>query len=326
LTESQILNFTVPAGQKRMRLDQYLTNCIPDISRSKVQRLIKEGWVLIGGSQVKMKHSVRPFEKIEVALPKPAPIEALPEKIPLDIVFEDESLLVINKPAGMVVHPAPGNLTGTLVNALLGYGTSLAGTDDSIRPGIVHRIDKDTSGLLVVAKDEISHRKLALQFEHKTAARVYESIVWPRLKIPAGKIDAPLGRSSRDRKLIAVRRDGKHAITHYNELEKFTFASYIRLKLETGRTHQIRVHMKHLGHPIFGDQVYGGRGSNLAGFNRHNMAIAKEMLQVMQRQALHAKTLGFTHPQSEEALHFESELPQDFDALLQMLRKESSKP
>ncbi|MBN2416300.1 RluA family pseudouridine synthase [bacterium] len=316
----------MPAGKKKERLDQYLTQCIPDISRSKIQRLIREGFVLVNGESVKTRHTVQPFERIEVQLPTARPAEALPEDIPLTIVYEDDSLLVIDKPAGMVVHPGSGNFTGTMVNALLGRGTALSGAPGMLRPGIVHRIDKETSGLLVVAKDDSTHRKLALQFEEKTATRLYESVVWTRITPGSGRIEAAIGRSTRDRKTMAVDSRGKTAVTIFTVLERFTFATYLQLKLETGRTHQIRVHMKHMGAPVFGDQTYGGRGSALAGLNTHDKAAAKEMLAVMTRQALHARTLGFHHPATGSFMEFSSDLPGDFIRLLNMMRHERRQP
>lgn len=322
MTHSQRRRFQVPAGKKKERLDQYLTQCIPDISRSKIQRLIREGFVLVNGECVKTKHTVQPFEQIEVQLPKAPPLEAVPEDIPLTVIYEDESLLIIDKPAGMVVHPGSGNVTGTMVNALLGRGTSLSGEPGMLRPGIVHRIDKDTSGLLVVAKDDSTHRKLARQFEEKTATRLYESVVWTKIKETGGRIDAAIGRSTRDRKIMAVTERGKRAVTNFTVMERFSFATHLSLKLETGRTHQIRVHMKHMGSPVFGDQTYGGRGSALAGLNRHDKAAAKEMLAVMTRQALHARTLGFEHPATGSCMEFSSDLPADFVQLLEMMRSD----
>ena len=258
----------VPPGKVRERIDIFLTHHVENATRSKVQQAIKDGFVLVDGQAIRSSHKVSPGEVIHITMPKaPAP-EAVAEDIPLEIVYEDADLLVVNKPAGMVTHPAYGNYTGTLVNALLHHSSaSLSTLNDPTRPGIVHRLDKETSGLMVVAKNDSAHAKLAKQFALRTIDREYWAIVWGRFaegksvgrKEGSGVIDAALGRSKSDRKKIAVTRDGKSAVTEYTVLEEFEYLTLARLKLRTGRTHQIRVHLHHIGHPVFGDPTYGGR-------------------------------------------------------------------
>lgn len=315
------LEIVVPSNKSRERLDLFLARFIERTSRSQIQKWIKDGLILVDGRPAKPKQSVIPNQVIRVTRVKPPPIEAQPEPIPLDIVFEDHALLVINKPAGMVVHPAHGNRSGTLVNALLGHSKSLSAYHDDLnRPGIVHRLDKDTSGLLVVAKDESVHRDLALQFKDKSVHREYIAVVWGRLSKKRGTVDEPLGRSIRDRRKITVTETGKRAVTHYEAVERFPFVTLMRLRLETGRTHQIRVHMAHAGHPVFGDQTYGGRTRQLGPLNREQTEEVQAWLSVMPRQALHARTLGFTHPGTGERLHFESDLPEDMQKLIARIR------
>jgi len=318
---SREFDIVVPPGKERERLDRFLTRHVENATRSKVHRAIENGHVLVDGKRVKPSHKVSPGEKIHVALPKPPPQEIVPENIPLTILYEDDFLLVVNKPAGMVTHPAYGNYTGTLVNALLYHCNgqlSRISDREFTRPGIVHRLDKDTSGLMVVAKDDVTHAKLAKQFSHRTVDRAYWALVWGILRKPAGVIEASLGRSKSDRKKVAVTAEGKPAATHYNVLKEFTFLSLVELKLLTGRTHQIRVHLHHIGHPVFGDPTYGGRkivyqpaGSATAFKQR-----VQHLLSLINRQALHAKTLGFVHPTTGARMTFDSELPPDMQAVL----------
>ena len=244
----------------------------------------------------------------------------MPENIPLEIVYEDEFLLVVNKPSGMVTHPAYKNYTGTLVNALLFYSQNLSSSNEN-RPGIVHRLDKDTSGLLVVAKNVWTHQKLAKQFAEKTTEREYHAICWGVIKNNSGIIDEKLGRSKSDRKKIAVSSDGKISVTEYFTEERFEYLTYLRLKLRTGRTHQIRAHMSHIHHPIFGDATYGGRTSSWGGLTGKKIAETKNLLEKMNHQCLHAKILGFVHPNTKEQMRFESKLSKDFETLLKFLRK-----
>jgi 23S rRNA pseudouridine1911/1915/1917 synthase len=317
----------IPPGQTKERLDVYLTNRTENATRNKVQEAIRNGEVLVNGKPVKPSYVVLPEDHIEVNLSRPDPPEVKAEDIPLEIVYEDEYLLVVNKPAGMVTHPAYKNYTGTLVNALMHHSEQLSQLHaeedeefDIVRPGIVHRLDKDTSGLLVVAKDETTHQKLAKQFAAKTSEREYQAIVWGPFKKLSGTIDAPLGRSKSDRKKVAVVADGKSAVTEYEVMEPFEYLTLIRLHLRTGRTHQIRVHCAHINHPVFGDPTYGGQEIMIGGIEGKKLAGMKNLLDMMPRQALHAKKLGFVHPHTKKMMRFESDLPEDMLAVLRKLR------
>ena len=304
-------DIVVTAGKKKERLDVFLANHIENATRSKVQRAIREGFVLINGKSTRSSHQVTPGEVIHVVLPKPPPQKALPENIPIDIVFEDDQLLVVNKPAGMVTHPAHGNYTGTLVNALLYYCHRLSTASDTMRPGIVHRLDKDTSGLMIIAKTDLAHAKLAKQFSQRTIDREYQAIVWGRFDQPRGVIETMLGRSKSDRKKMAVVDDGKSAITEYTVLHQFEYLSLVRLKLRTGRTHQIRVHLAHINHPVFGDPTYNGRRIMWGPRTPKQKAEVQHLLKMISRQALHARTIGFIHPTLHQKMHFDSDLPPD---------------
>jgi 23S rRNA pseudouridine1911/1915/1917 synthase len=315
------IEIVVPPGKKKERLDLFLTNHVQNATRTKVQHAIQDGMVMVNGRSVRSSHRVAPGEIIHITLPKAPPQDVVAENIPLDIPYEDEHLLVINKPAGMVVHPAFGNYTGTLVNALLYHCNSLPAPGDPTRPGIVHRLDKDTSGLLVVAKTDSAHAHLARQFVRRTIQREYQAIVWGIFPEPAGVIETLLGRSKADRKKMAVVREGKLAITEYAVLEQFPYLSLIKLKLRTGRTHQIRVHLAHIHHPVFGDPAYNGR--QLAwgpGTTRQKIEV-QAFLKILPRQALHAKTLGFLHPATGRNVSFDSSLPDDMTQVLASLKK-----
>jgi 23S rRNA pseudouridine1911/1915/1917 synthase len=255
-----------------------------------------------------------------VALPKAPPPEVLPENIPLPILYEDEHLLVVDKPAGMVVHPAYGHYTGTLVNALLYHCNVLSALQDATRPGIVHRIDKETSGLLVVAKNDAAHARLARQFARRTIEREYQALVWGLFREATGVIEAQLGRSKADRKKMAVVAGGKIAITEYTVLERFRYLSLLSLKLRTGRTHQIRVHLAHIHHPVFGDPAYSGRQIAWGPGTPRQKAEVQQLLKILPRQALHARTLGFVHPVSGHHVSFESPIPPDMLRVLEILR------
>lgn len=312
----------VPEGKKKERIDTFLTHQIENATRSKVQKLINDNMVLVNGKTVKANYIVKPYDIIEASHPiAPKPGDTEPEEIPLDIVYEDDHLIVVNKPAGMVAHPAYANYTGTLVNALLHHTKQLSGMNAPGRPGIVHRIDKDTSGLLVVAKDDWTHAKLAAQFSKHTIEREYHAVCWGKFGKPEGVIDKKITRSKSDRKKFTVSStEGKEALTLYIVLEEFEFASYLKLNLKTGRTHQIRVHLASLNHPIFGDATYGGTkllyGSDLPGMKSR----IQNLLEIMPRQALHAKTIGFIHPHKKEFVRFDSGLPNDIKTLIQKLR------
>lgn len=317
--------FIVPDGHsENTRVDAYITQFVQNATRNKVQEAIKAGYVWVNEKPVKASYRMQPGDVIDIELPKPPPPDAKPEDIPIDIIFEDEHLLIVNKPAGMVVHPAFGNWTGTLVNGLLHHVDSLSDVDDElIRPGIVHRLDKNTSGLLVVAKNDTVHAKLSELFSTHDIERKYHAIVWGLFPEHTGTITGNIGRSRTDRKKMAVVDDdsGKHAVTHYRVLEELELLSYIELQLETGRTHQIRVHCSHLNHPVFGDVEYGGNsvryGSNTGG----RKDLFERLFKQMQHQCLHARTLGFVHPITGEELFFEAELPEAFQSVLNELRE-----
>lgn len=313
----------VPDAKKPERLDTYLTNHIENVTRTKIQEAIKAGLITVNNKPTKANYIVKPSDEILVIQPiAPRPEEIEPENIPLDIVYEDENLLVVNKPAGMVAHPAFANYTGTLVNALLHHTNKLSKVNENFRVGIVHRIDKDTSGLLLIAKDDFTHSKLAEQFARHTIEREYQAICWGKFPEMKGEISTKITRSKSDRKKFTVSHtEGKDATTFYEVIEEFGFTTLLKLKLKTGRTHQIRVHMSGIGKPVFGDRTYGGDkivyGSELPQMK----ARINNLLTIMPRQALHAKTLGFVHPISKQFMKFDSELPEDFQKLIKSLRK-----
>ena len=315
----------VPEGQQTdIRLDKYITSFVQNATRNKVQKAIKDGYVMVNGKQEKPSYVMQPGDKIEISLPKPPPEDAKPEKMDLDIIHEDEQIIIVNKPPDLVVHPAYANWTGTLVNGLL-YHTNqnLSKSEkETLRPGIVHRIDKDTSGILVVAKDDVSHQKLAKQFAKKTAQRKYWALVWGNPP-DKGTISNNLGRSPKDRKIMAVLPEdhGKKAITHYRTIERFDHLALLEIELETGRTHQIRVHMQSERYYVFGDTTYGGDSVRYGPNTGSRKSMFKNLFAKMPRQALHAKTLGFVHPGTDEYVEFDSELPDDFKELLETLRQ-----
>lgn len=290
-----------------LRIDKYLSMMIEGKSRSFLQGLIDEEKVLINGKAIKSNYKLKKGDVIEVTLPEPIELDVKAEKIAINIVYEDEDVIVVNKEKGMVVHPAPGNYTGTLVNALLYHCKDLSGINGVIRPGIVHRIDKDTSGILVIAKNDEAHNFLAAQFKEHSIKREYYALVEGKFSKMEGTIDKPLGRHKKERIKMAIVEDGRRAVTHYNVLEQYNKGvSLVKCTLETGRTHQIRVHMSSIGHPLVGDLVYGSKRPKIN----------------IQGQALHAKTLGFIHPRTKEYMEFTSELPEYFAELLNKLRGE----
>lgn len=312
----------VPEGKRKERIDTFLTHHIENTTRSKVQKAIEAGLVKVDGIVVKANYNVKPFDKIEaIQIISPRPEDVEPEEIPLDIIYEDDYLIIVNKPAGMVAHPAYANYTGTLVNALLHHTKSLSAVNEAGRPGIVHRIDKDTSGLLVVAKDDYTHAKLAAQFSKHTTEREYHAICWGKFKEKEGEINVKIVRSKSDRKKFTISdKEGKEAITFYKVIEQFEFTSYIKLNLKTGRTHQIRVHLSGLNKPIFGDRTYGGDKIHAGSDSPKLKSRMQNLLEIMPRQALHAKTLGFVHPHTNKFVRFDSDLPDDFKLLLEKLR------
>jgi 23S rRNA pseudouridine1911/1915/1917 synthase len=312
-TKPQTLNLTIPADQDRQRLDKTLAllaaSVAPELSRARIAKLLQDGHVTLNGKAVTdLSRKVKADEVYEITLPPPEP--ALPEAqdIKLTVIYEDKDVVVIDKPVGLVVHPAPGNRDKTLVNALLAHcGSSLSGIGGVARPGIVHRLDKETSGLIVVAKNDAAHQKLSAQFADRSLSRTYQALVHGVPMLRVGIIDAPIGRSPRDRKKMAVTAKGKPARTHYNVLENFDAAALVECKLETGRTHQIRVHMAHIKHPVIGDPTYGRRtAKNIPDFPR---------------QALHAAAISFIHPRTGKVMKFEAKLPKDMTNLLKALRR-----
>src|SRR5690554_4220460 len=315
--------FVADQGQGFLRIDKFLVNRIENASRNKIQEAADEGCILVNNQPVKSSYKVKPHDVITVVMKyPPREIQILPENIPLDIVYEDDVLIIINKPPGMVVHPGYGNYTGTLVNALAWHFRDQPWFNaNDPRPGLVHRIDKDTSGLLVVAKSEEAKIHLARQFFDKTSSRTYHAIVWGRVPEMEGTITGNIGRSIRDRKQMTVFPDGsdqgKHAVTHYKVLEYLGYVTLVECKLETGRTHQIRAHMKYIGHTLLNDLEHGGnkvlKGTT---FTKYKQFVENNFA-LMTGQALHAKTLGFVHPKTKEYMRFDSELPDDFKAVLE---------
>ena len=304
------LIFNVNEGFEDTRIDRYVADVSDNLSRSYIQKLITEGNLLVNGVPVKQNYKVRYDDDICLMVPDSLQPEILPEDIPLEIEYEDRDVLVVNKPKGMVVHPAAGHYSGTLVNALMYHCKDLSGINGVLRPGIVHRIDKDTSGLLVCAKNDFAHSSLSIQLKDHTITRKYEAITCGYFKNMSGTVDAPIGRSSNDRKLMAVNaKNGKNAVTHYTVLKNFTKYAHIECRLETGRTHQIRVHMKSIDHPLLGDVIYGGKRSEY-----------KLDGNPLEGQTLHAKVLGFVHPRTNEYMEFSSELPDYFKRLLNTLK------
>lgn len=315
--------FEVPKGQLLLRIDKYLMGMLPNATRNKIQNAATSGNIFVNTIPVKSNYKVKPLDVVQVMLSHP-PFENRvdPEDILLDIVYEDEALLLINKPAGLVVHPGHGNYTGTLVNALAFHFENLP-KNSSERPGLVHRIDKDTTGLLVIAKTEAAMTHLAKQFEAKTSEREYIAIVWGNVKDDEGTIEGNIARHVRDRMQMSVFADpeiGKPAVTHYKVLERFGYVTLVSCILETGRTHQIRVHMKHIGHTLFNDERYGGnlilKGTT---FTKYKQFI-DNCFKILPRQALHAKTLGFVHPTTGEMMRFDTELPQDMQDCIEKWR------
>ena len=318
--------FDVPKGQDFLRIDKYLMHMLPNSTRNKIQNAATNGNIYVNDVPVKSNYKVKPFDVVRILLSHP-PFENRvdPENIPLDIIYEDAALLMVNKEPGMVVHPGHGNYTGTLVNALAYHFENLP-MNSSERPGLVHRIDKDTSGLLVIAKTEAAMTHLAKQFEAKTSEMEYIALVWGNVKEDQGTIEGNIARHVKDRMQMAVFADpeiGKPAVTHYKVLERFGYVTLISCQLETGRTHQIRVHLKHIGHTLFNDERYGGhlilKGTT---FTKYKQFI-DNCFKTLPRQALHAKTLGFIHPTTGEMMRFDTELPQDMQDVIEKWRNYS---
>jgi len=310
------IEIIVPESKEKERIDVFLSRQLATVTRSQIKKLIKDGNVTVDGRFIKQNFIIRPFNRIEVLIPRNSePLNIEPEEIPLEILFEDDYLIVVNKPAGMVVHPACGHTSGTLVNALLGYNKKISDVGDSLRPGLVHRIDKDTSGILVIAKDNYTHSQLSGLFARKDIEREYIAFLWGNLKKSEITISTFINRSKKDRKKMAVTLNGKNSVTHFYVSDRYKLVTKVKCILETGRTHQIRVHAAHIGHPVVGDHTYGGRGRNLAGLNRELMNKAVKILEIMERQALHAHKLGFIHPVTREKMSFQVDLPYDIKTL-----------
>ncbi|RZW53664.1 MAG: RluA family pseudouridine synthase [Flavobacteriaceae bacterium] len=317
--------FTAEKGQQPLRIDKYLMNFIENATRNKIQAAAKEGSIFVNGTPVKSNYKVKPFDEIRVLLAHP-PYEYLlvPEDIPIDIVYEDDYLLVVNKPAGMVVHPGHGNYSGTLINALTFHFENLPKNSNE-RPGLVHRIDKDTSGLLVVAKTEQAMTHLAQQFFDKSSEREYVALVWGNVEADEGRIEGHIGRHPKNRLQNTVFEGddiekGKPAVTHYKVIERLGYVTLVSCKLETGRTHQIRVHMKHIGHTLFNDERYGGekilKGTTFSKYKQ----FVDNCFKILPRQALHAKTLGFVHPVTQKKMSFSTEIPDDMQQCIEKWR------
>ena len=296
----------IEATESAERIDALLARSVEGLTRSAAQRLLEQGSVTLQGKPVKKNHKTSPGETFEIVLPEPEPAEPEPEDIPLDVRYEDDDLIVVNKPRGMVVHPAPGHPNGTLVNALLCHcGDSLSGVGGEKRPGIVHRIDKDTSGLLIAAKNDFAHLALSAQLSDHSLARTYEAVVIGNFREDSGTVNAPVGRHPTDRKRMAVtQKNSREAVTHWEVLGRYAGYTHIRCRLETGRTHQIRVHMAHIGHPLLGDPVYGRKKPELG----------------LEGQCLHARELTFVHPRTQERITVTTDLPDWFEAVLKKLR------
>ena len=301
-------NFEIIAEESDInkRIDVFLSKNLESFSRSYIQDLIKKGKATIGGKTIKANYRLREGDIVALAIPKPEPLEILPENIPLDIVYEDNDVILVNKPKGMVVHPAAGHYSGTLVNALLYHcKDNLSGINGVLRPGIVHRIDMDTTGIIIVCKNDNAHQHIAKQLAEHSITRKYVAIVSGNIKEDEGVVDAAIARSKNDRKKMTVDKDGKRAVTHFKVLERLNNYTYIECVLETGRTHQIRVHMSYIHHPLLGDEVYSGKKENIR----------------LEGQCLHAKVLGFIHPSTNEYMEFEAPLPEYFKEILMKFRK-----
>ena len=302
----ELIRLRASEESKNQRLDAFLASSLDGLTRSQATRLIESGEVAVNGRAVSKSYKLAGGEDIAVTLPEPEPVEAVPQDIPLDVVYEDADVIVVNKPSGMVVHPAPGHPDGTLVNALLYHcAGTLSGIGGALRPGIVHRIDRDTSGLIIAAKNDAAHQCLSAQLADHTLARTYECIVVGKLREDRGTVDAPIARHPTDRKRMAVVAGGREAVTHWEVIARYPGYTHVRCRLETGRTHQIRVHMAYIGHPILGDTVYG----------------AKKEVPGLTGQCLHAVGLRFLHPRTHEVVELSCPLPEEFTRMLQKIRK-----
>jgi 23S rRNA pseudouridine1911/1915/1917 synthase len=313
--------FTVDKGQELLRIDKFLMARISNTTRNKLQSAATDGHIKVNKKSVKSNYKVKPFDEVTVELPyPPTEIVLIPEDIPLDIIYEDDEILLVNKQAGLVVHPGYGNFTGTLVNGLIYHFENLPKADIPNRPGLVHRLDKNTTGIMVVAKTDQALTHLGKQFFNRTSERRYNALVWGNFEEETGRVEGNIGRSLKNRKVMDVFPEedyGKHAVTHYKVLKRYGYVTLIECKLETGRTHQIRAHMKHIGHPLFNDDSYGGdRILKGTSFSKYKQFI-NNCFKILPRQALHAKSLGIEHPKTGERLAFDSDLPEDMKTVLE---------
>lgn len=319
---SKTLKISAPQHANGKRIDLFLSQMDLSLSRSFIHKLILDHHVLVNGKPIKPSFKIKGGEEIHIEVPPLEKPSLEPENIPLDIIYEDSDLLVVNKKAGMVIHPAAGNYSHTLVNALLFHCKDLSGINGILRPGIVHRLDKNTSGLLVVAKNDFAHLSLAEQIKNRALLREYIAIAWGHMPAQEGTIEAPIGRASKDRKKMTVTRvKGRESLTEYKVLERFNLCDLLSIRLKTGRTHQIRVHLSYLNHPVLGDPEYGGRQKWLKGIYDQERPLAQKLLSIIERQALHAKKLGFVHPRTKEYQEFDSPLPEDIESVLALLRR-----
>ena len=330
-------NIKVEKGQVMMRIDKFLMIRVQNATRTKLQQACDNGNILVNGKPVKSNYRIKPLDEISIVLSTPPrEVEVIPENIPINVVYEDDYICVVNKESGMVVHPAYGHYTGTLVNALAWRFKNLPTSKQKLadgltidRPGLVHRIDKNTSGIIIIAKTELAMTRLSKDFFDRNLDRKYIAIVWGDVKEDAGTINCNVARDLKNRKVMATFPDsdhGKHAITHYKVLERFGYVTVVECKLETGRTHQIRVHMKHIGHPLFNDNEYGGDKILKGQHGNKYKQFIENLFEILPRQALHAKTLGITHPITKEPIFFNSELPDDMQQVIERWRKYSNKP
>ena len=317
------MTISVPENKKPERIDIFLSRQIADLSRSQLKKLITEDEVLVNGKPVRPSYLVDPGESIEINIPTPPPIKAEPEDIPLDIIFEDESLIVVNKSAGIVVHPARGNLRGTLVNALLHYSNSLSTGGDPFRPGIVHRLDKGTSGLIMIVKNDKVHSAITTMFMNREIHKEYTALIWGMMTKKKGTISDSIGRNRSDRTKMSAVENGKSARTDYSVDVEMDFTSLLTLRPVTGRTHQLRVHLSNLGNPIFGDHEYGGRGRMAGMVTPERRKLAVKLLEILPNQALHASKLSFKHPVTQKNIEFEAPLPENYQSVLELFETDN---
>ncbi len=317
------IEMTVPLVKTKQRVDKYIFSFLKNVSRNKIQLLIDNGYITVNSLVVKSNYIVSSGDRIIINLPRAEKKDILPENIDLDFVYQDEYLAVINKQANLVVHPTYSAVDGTLVNALMfHFGNELSSINGDLRPGIIHRLDKDTTGLIVVAKNDLVHSPLSEQFAEKSATREYTGICIGKLKPCSGKVETFLKRWQKDRRIVVVSKlDGKRAVTNYETLEEYNKFSLVKFVLETGRTHQIRVHMKHLGHPLFGDSTYGGDNLKLINLPKNQINRIREMMEILPRQALHARKLEFFHPVFKKRMKFECDLPDDMKRIISLIKE-----